>query len=315
MASMKYDIAVIGGGIVGIATAMRLARSTRATRVGVLDKEDALAQHQSGHNSGVIHSGIYYAPGSLKAKNCVTGVQALLQFCDENEIKYDLCGKIIVATREDELPRLEELHQRGVANGVPGLEVIDEARIREIEPHSAGIKGLYSPKTGIIDYTEVTRAYARHVRAGRRRNRAGREGHANPQAPRTTLTSRPTKGDVEAKYLVNCARALLGRDRAHDGRRRRPAHRPVSRRVLLPAAGGASPGQGPDLSGAGPARSRSWACTSRARSTAASKPGRTRCWRWRARATPRRASTRRRRRARWATAASGPWRASTGRPG
>ena len=204
MAAMKYDIAVIGGGIVGVATAMRLAEKYPKLKIGVLDKEDKLAQHQSGHNSGVIHSGIYYAPGSLKAKNCVTGVQALLQFCDENEIKYDLCGKVIIATHEDELPRLEVLHQRGVANGVPGLEVIDEVRIREIEPHSAGIKGLYSPKTGIIDYTEVTRAYGRHV------EQAGGEIVLGAKVTRILKATdhthlETTKGDVEAKYLVNCA--------------------------------------------------------------------------------------------------------------
>jgi L-2-hydroxyglutarate oxidase LhgO len=204
MASMKYDVAVIGGGIVGVATAMRLAEKYPTLKVGVLDKEEQLAQHQSGHNSGVIHSGIYYRPGSLKAQNCITGVQALLRFCDENEIKYDLCGKVIVATNEEELPRLEELHRRGTENGVPGLEVIDAARIREIEPHSAGIKGLYSPQTGIIDYTEVTRAYARHV------EQAGGEIVLGAKVTRILKASdhthlETTKGDVEAKYLVNCA--------------------------------------------------------------------------------------------------------------
>jgi L-2-hydroxyglutarate oxidase LhgO len=201
---MKYDVAVIGGGIVGVATAMRLAEKYPTLKVGVLDKEEQLAQHQSGHNSGVIHSGIYYRPGSLKAQNCITGVQSLLRFCDENEIKYDLCGKVIVATSEAELPRLEELHRRGTENGVPGLEVIDAARIREIEPHSAGIKGLYSPQTGIIDYTEVTRAYARHV------EQAGGEIVLGAKVTRILKASdhthlETTKGDVEAKYLVNCA--------------------------------------------------------------------------------------------------------------
>jgi L-2-hydroxyglutarate oxidase LhgO len=203
MAAMKYDIAVIGGGIVGVATAMRLAEKYPRLEVGVLDKEEKLAQHQSGHNSGVIHSGIYYKPGSLKAQNCVTGVQSLLRFCDENEVKYDLCGKVIVATSEEELPRLEELHRRGTENGVPGLEMIDEGRIREIEPHSAGIKGLYSPQTGIIDYTEVTRAYARHVeQAGGEIVLGAKVTRILQAADHTHLET--TKGDVEAKYLVNC---------------------------------------------------------------------------------------------------------------
>ena len=139
MPDHKYDIAVIGGGILGTVTAMRLSQAYPRYRVGVIEKENEVAFHQSGHNSGVIHSGIYYAPGSLKAKNCVAGVKALTDFCDENDIKYELCGKLIIATREDELPRLEELQRRGTANGVPGLEMIDAGRIREIEPHSAGI--------------------------------------------------------------------------------------------------------------------------------------------------------------------------------
>jgi L-2-hydroxyglutarate oxidase len=204
MTSYKYDIAVIGGGIVGVATAMRISEKYPRLTVGVIDKEDELARHQSGHNSGVIHSGIYYKPGSLKAENCVTGVKSLLEFCDENGIKYDLCGKVIVATDEAELPRLEELHRRGVANAVPGLEMIDADRIREIEPHSAGIKGLYSPKTGIIDYTEVTRAYARHVRENGGEILLGAKVESILQSSdHIHLTT--TKGDVEAKYLINCA--------------------------------------------------------------------------------------------------------------
>jgi len=204
MASHKYDIAVIGGGIVGVATAMQISQKYPRYSVGVIDKEDELARHQTGHNSGVIHSGIYYKPGSLKAQNCVTGVKSLLVFCDENGIKYDLCGKVIVATDESELPRLEELHRRGIANGVPGLEVIDADRIREIEPHSAGIKGLYSPRTGIIDFAEVTRAYARHVRENGGEILLGAKVESIlPASDHIHLTT--TQGDVEAKYLINCA--------------------------------------------------------------------------------------------------------------
>jgi len=204
MASHKYDIAVIGGGIVGVATAMRLTEKYPRYSVGVIDKEDELARHQTGHNSGVIHSGIYYKPGSLKAQNCVTGVKSLLEFCDENGIKYDLCGKVIVATDEAELPRLDELHRRGTENGVPGLEMIDADRIREIEPHAAGIKGLYSPRTGIIDFTEVTRAYGRHVRENGGEILLGAKVEAIlPASDHIHLTT--TQGDVEAKYLINCA--------------------------------------------------------------------------------------------------------------
>src|SRR5439155_5659728 len=130
--------------------------------IGVIEKEAEVAAHQSGHNSGVIHQGLYYAPGSLKAQNCVGGARAMMGFCDANAIKYDLCGKVIVATSEAELPRLDELMRRGTANGVPGLEMIDRDGLRELEPHAAGIRAIHSPRTGIIDYTEVTRAYARH---------------------------------------------------------------------------------------------------------------------------------------------------------
>jgi L-2-hydroxyglutarate oxidase LhgO len=204
MASFNYDVTVIGGGIVGIATAMQISKKYPRYKVGVVEKEDAMAQHQTGHNSGVIHSGIYYAPGSLKAKNCVTGVQKLLQFCDENEIKYDLCGKVIVATSEAELPRLDELHRRGVANQVPGLEMIDRDRLLEIEPHSAGIRALYSPKTGIIDYTEVTRAYARHLTNNGGEITLGAKVESIHQGS-DHMHLATTKGDVETKYLINCA--------------------------------------------------------------------------------------------------------------
>jgi L-2-hydroxyglutarate oxidase len=204
MPSYNYDIAVIGGGIVGIATAMQISAKYPKYKIGVVEKEDKLAMHQSGHNSGVIHSGIYYAPGSLKAQNCVNGVQKLLKFCDENEIKYDLCGKVIVATSEEELPRLDELHRRGTANGVPGLEMIDRARLLEIEPHSAGIRALSSPKTGIIDYTEVTRAYARHLQEqGGEIILGAKVESIHVGADHMHLAT--TKGDVETKHLINCA--------------------------------------------------------------------------------------------------------------
>ena len=204
MASYNYDITVIGGGIVGIATAMQISKKYPKYKVGVVEKEPELARHQTGHNSGVIHSGIYYAPGSLKAQNCVTGVQKLLKFCDENEIKYDLVGKVIVATSEDELPRLDELQRRGNANGVPGLEMIDRDRLLEIEPHSAGIRGLWSPKTGIIDYTEVTRAYARHLQEqGGEIILGAKVESIHVGSDHMHLAT--TQGDVQTKHLINCA--------------------------------------------------------------------------------------------------------------
>ncbi len=205
MADHTYDIAVVGGGILGIATAMELTHRFPKLTVGVVEKERVLAAHQTGHNSGVIHSGIYYKPGSLKAQNCVTGVSSLLQFCDENNIHYDLCGKVIVATREDELGRLDDLYERGVANGVQDLEMIGPERLKEIEPHSAGIKALYSPNTGIIDYTEVTEAYGRKFRenGGEILTDTKVEDIKKDSIGRMTLIT--NNGDVSAKYMINCA--------------------------------------------------------------------------------------------------------------
>ena len=134
MSSPSYDIAIIGGGIIGLATALQLSMRHPEQRTVVLEKEPALAAHQTGHNSGVIHSGIYYRPGSLKARNCVEGGRALMDFCDENGVEYQLCGKVIVATNERELAALDELHRRGTANGVPGLRVLGPEELHEIEP-------------------------------------------------------------------------------------------------------------------------------------------------------------------------------------
>lgn len=161
----KYDISIIGGGIIGLAVAYRLAQDHPDLRLAVLEKEVELARHQTGHNSGVIHSGIYYRPGSVKALTCVKGRQALLEFCDRHGIHYDLRGKVIVATSEDDLPRLEELHRKAQANGVPGIEMIGPERLREIEPHCRGLRALHVPGTGIIDFTHVAEQYAALFRA------------------------------------------------------------------------------------------------------------------------------------------------------
>lgn len=157
------DVAVVGAGILGLAVARALALRHTGLRVVVLDKEAGLARHQTGRNSGVVHSGVYYAPGSLKARLCVQGAAALTRFCGERGIPYMLCGKLIVATDETELPRLAELHRRGVENGVAGLELIGPARLRELEPHAAGLQALHVPGTGIVDYGLVARAFADDV--------------------------------------------------------------------------------------------------------------------------------------------------------
>lgn len=157
---MKTDFIIIGGGIVGLSTAYHLKKQKPELNVVVLEKESRIALHQTGHNSGVIHSGIYYKPGSLKAINCKKGYDELIQFCNENEIKYDLCGKIIVATEKEELPIMSGIYDRGLANGLLRIKKINAQEIKEIEPHCAGIEGIWVPQTGIIDYKEVSQKYA-----------------------------------------------------------------------------------------------------------------------------------------------------------
>lgn len=157
---MNYDIVIIGGGIVGLATALRIKESRPDLKIVLLEKENKLAGHQTGNNSGVIHSGIYYKPGSLKATNCLNGYKQLLDFCNKEGIPYELCGKIIVATREDELPRLESLYQRGLQNGLIEIKRISKDEINEYEPHATGIAGIWVPYTGIIDFKDVCAKYA-----------------------------------------------------------------------------------------------------------------------------------------------------------
>ena len=204
MLEKQYDIAIIGGGIVGLATAMELIDRYPALKLVVLEKEHELAQHQTGRNSGVIHSGIYYTPGSLKAKACVAGKARLLRFCDEHGVSYELCGKVIVATHEEELPRLEQLYQRGLANGVPGLEMIGPERLREIEPYAVGIKALYSPTTGIVDYGQVAQAYAREVTSHGGEILLDHEVSSIEQRNGHYRLSTPAD-IVEARYVIGCA--------------------------------------------------------------------------------------------------------------
>ena len=161
--AMTYDIAIIGGGIVGLATARALLEKGPSLKLVLCEKEAELGTHQTGHNSGVIHSGIYYKPGSLKARQCVEGARLMVEFCEAHAIKYDRCGKVIVATSQEEVPRLKTLYERGTANGVPGLSMLDAAHVREIEPHVRAVAGIHSPTTAIVDYSEVTAALGREL--------------------------------------------------------------------------------------------------------------------------------------------------------
>ena len=199
----RFDAVVVGGGIVGTATAMALGEK-RGMEVLVLEKEKTLAAHQTGNNSGVVHSGLYYKPGSSKARTCAAGRDALYRFCEENDIAHDRCGKIVVATTPEELPALDELERRGRANGLEGMERIGPGEIAELEPEITGIDGLRVPQTGIVDFLGVTRAYGKKVeerggeiRLGTRALRAIVEG--------SDAIVETTTGVFRAGGLINCA--------------------------------------------------------------------------------------------------------------
>jgi 2-hydroxyglutarate dehydrogenase len=160
----QCDVAIVGAGILGLATARELTRRDPRLRVAVLEKEDDVARHQTGHNSGVVHAGIYYAPGSLKARLCTAGARELYEYCEQRGIPHERCGKVIVATSDAELSGLAELERRGRANGVPGLRRVDARELEQIEPHARGVAALHSPHTGIADFPAVARAFAEDVR-------------------------------------------------------------------------------------------------------------------------------------------------------
>jgi L-2-hydroxyglutarate oxidase len=201
--SESAQVIVVGAGILGLAVARELLLRLPGTQLLVLEKEPQIGTHQSGHNSGVIHSGIYYSPGSLKAKLCVDGARLLYAYCDERGIAYERCGKVIVATEPEEVPLLDELHRRGTANGVV-LERVGPDRLRELEPHVAGIEALHASSTGIVDFGRVTSALAEDVRSLGGEIRTGHEV--------TGITSVPGENVVEtgggtfrSRYLITCA--------------------------------------------------------------------------------------------------------------
>ena len=203
MPQQPFDVAIIGGGIVGLGTAMAIAQRKTA-RLVVLEAEAKLAAHQTGNNSGVIHSGLYYKPGSLKARNCVEGREAMYRFCAEHGIPHERCGKLVVASGPKELPALEELERRGRANGLQGLRRLGPEELKEYEPAVSGIAGLHVEETGIVDYTAVTEAFARvvgerggEIRLGSRVERVARDNGA--------LVLATPRGEVRCRSLINCA--------------------------------------------------------------------------------------------------------------
>jgi L-2-hydroxyglutarate oxidase LhgO len=204
MTDSRHNVIIIGGGVVGLGVALEITRRFPHLRLLLLEKEDRVARHQSGHNSGVIHSGVYYKPGSMKARLCVSGAAAMIEFCREHEVAHEVCGKVIVALDTDELPRLEELHRRGQANGLVGLRMIGPEELREIEPHSTGMKALVVPSTGITDYAKVSEKYADLIsaRGGTVLTSAAATGIRRGTSEIVVETSR---GAFSTTALINCA--------------------------------------------------------------------------------------------------------------
>lgn len=202
MSSNSFTI--IGGGLVGLATAWRLLQRTPTPKVAVLEKESAVGRHQSSHNSGVLHCGLHYRPGSLKARLAVTGVRQMVQFCRDNDVPHDMCGKLVIATDEAEATRLRALHQRGEANGLKGLRWLTPAEFRRIEPHAAGIAALHVPEEGITSYAMVVETLARRVQE--------MGGTIQTDSEVTSLRRRGSewvlntpRGEITAPFIINCA--------------------------------------------------------------------------------------------------------------
>jgi L-2-hydroxyglutarate oxidase LhgO len=216
-----YDVAIVGAGIVGLASARELLARRPGLRLAVMDKEPRVGAHQTGHNSGVIHSGIYYAPGSLKARLCVAGSRELYAYCEYRGIPTERCGKVIVATEEAELGRLRDLHRRGLANGVEGLELIGPERLRELEPHSAGIAALWSPNSGIVDYRLVAASYSLDVRNAGGEIHTGRCLTGLHSLPDRVVLETPHE-ELEARRVLICAGLQADRMAALSGGARQP---------------------------------------------------------------------------------------------
>jgi (S)-2-hydroxyglutarate dehydrogenase len=201
---LEFELVIVGGGIVGLATALQSLRKKPGLRVAVLEKEPVFARHQTGHNSGVIHSGLYYKPGSLKARNCVAGAARMVEFCREHSIPFDICGKVVVATDESERAGLDELMRRGTANGVPRLRMIRIEELKELEPHCTGIAAMQVPGTGIVDYSKVAAKYAELIQQGGGQLMTSCEvrgivkGHSD-------IVLETTRGAIKSSRVINCA--------------------------------------------------------------------------------------------------------------
>ena len=197
-----YDITIIGGGIIGTATALTLLKQ-KSYKLLLLEAESSLAAHQTGNNSGVIHSGLYYKPGSLKARNCAHGREMMYSFCEEHNLPFERCGKVVIATSQDEIPALNLLEERGIANGLAGIKRLSSGQIKEYEPYTNGVEGLFVPQTGIVDYTAVTNKYAELIeKSGCIIKKNSKVISVDIKASELILTTKAQK--YKTKFLVNC---------------------------------------------------------------------------------------------------------------
>jgi L-2-hydroxyglutarate oxidase len=200
---MTYDLIIIGGGIVGIATAYQIKEKNPNLKVLLIEKEAQLCRHQTGNNSGVIHSGLYYKPGSLKATNCINGYQMLLDFCQKQDIPYDLCGKVVVATEDFQKPLLENLYKRGLENGLSQISKISIEQLKEVEPHVQGVAALKVPYTGIIDYVAVAEKYAELFKQAGGEILLGTKALSISERSTKALVE-TTNGSFETNLVINC---------------------------------------------------------------------------------------------------------------
>jgi L-2-hydroxyglutarate oxidase len=204
---MTYDLAVIGGGIVGLSFAMHASQTFPGLRLVVLEKEAGLARHQTGHNSGVIHSGVYYKPGSMKARLCVAGAREMVEFCSTHAIPHEVCGKLIVATNPEEASRLDALLARGIENGLTGVRLLSRDEMLEFEPHAGGVRAMHVPSTGITDYAAVTAKYADIATRNGAEVKTGAAviGFRPSGSAPDSLVVQTAAGEFSARYVVNCA--------------------------------------------------------------------------------------------------------------